>query len=211
MTWVLGGRRASTLLAGRAIDAYVKPMLSAAGVLLTQYKIPPPSSIPDIGNSVAVDQSAELKMRSQGIKTVMFLCSGCLPLFAQSAKSQHYYPRYIFSSMDSPGTTNDKETFGTSIGIGWEPVSADQDTYKHPKAFTDNPTFNLCRKIEKANISGTGSVIASMDLCEDVMDIYVAARANPTPDHHAGAAKYRVMQWSDKCTCLAYTGPTLAF
>jgi hypothetical protein len=229
----------------RAADNEIKPLLSAAGVKLTQYKIAAPASTPDIANSVTILESAELKLKAEGIKTVMFLCAGCYSLFAQAASQQGYYPRYILSSMDGPeglsGSSYAKD-LGTSVVLGYQPAF-DQNSYAQPKTMAFNPTFNLCRKIELASGQVTSAVAlaTSLDVCEDVMDIYAAAQANPTeditsasllqgllslgkthlsgmsfatdltPSRHAGAASFRTMTWSSGCACLAYSGSIQPF
>lgn len=164
-----------------AIDTYLKPLLSQAGVALTQYTIPRPASYGDIGGSISSVESATLKMKAQGIKTVMFICPGCAAVFAIYAKSQNYYPRYVLSSLDPMVLASDKSVFGTAVGIGWEPI-VDQDTWSRPKAFADNPTYNQCLAIEKKSgqVTNDSSLQAAVSLCEGVMDFYVAAKANPT-------------------------------
>lgn len=164
-----------------AIDTYLKPLLSQSDVALTQYTIPRPASYGDIGGSISSVESATLKMKAQGIKTVMFICPGCAAVFAIYAKSQNYYPRYVLSSLDPMVLASDKSVFGTAVGIGWEPI-VDQDTWSRPKSFADNPTYNLCLAIEKKSgqVTNDSSLQAAIPLCEGVMDFYVAAKANPT-------------------------------
>jgi hypothetical protein len=229
----------------RAVDTQLKPILAAAGIGLVQYTIPPPSSTTDIGNSVSVVQSAELKMASQGVNTVTFLCSGCAPFFIQSANSQNYYPRYVLSSLDAPGAADGstyERALRSSIAVGWEPV-ADYGTTTPPGPVPHSSTYDECYRIQKAAgmITTPGTVPIAMITCDEVLDFYYAARANPvepitsvslrdgllrlgashpsalsfatniTPQKHAGAATYRLMTWNDTCSCPSYTGPAMAF
>jgi hypothetical protein len=163
-----------------AIDTYLKPLLAQNGVALTQYSIPRPTSYADIGNSITSAESATLKMKAQGIKTVMFICPGCAAVFAIYAKSQNYYPRYVLSSLDPMVLATDKSVFGSAVGIGWAPIT-DQDTYANPRAFA-NPTYDLCLSIEKKTkqVTSSTSLQAAVSVCEGVMDLYVGAKVNPT-------------------------------
>ncbi|MBV9252923.1 MAG: hypothetical protein JO054_01720 [Actinobacteria bacterium] len=164
----------------RAADKVVKPMFQAQGISVTEYTVPYPTSTPDIANSVAIDQSAALKMASQGIKTVLFLCPGCLSFFAQNAGSQHYYPRYVFSSIDGPaGLTGSQyaDSFRSAFGLGWEPLQ-DVGGYSHNPAPGPNSTRDLCTAIEKASgqVSGDQSFWASTILCDAVLTMWQAGQ-----------------------------------
>ena len=167
----------------RTADSVVKPQLAAAGIKVVEYTVPAPASTADISNAVAVDDSAELKMASQGIKTVLFLCPGCLSFFAQNADSQHYYPTYVASTYDSPagltGTTYDS-TMRSAVLIGW---SGDHDVglYSHPKELTDNPTRNLCHTIMGPSHQSTGDVseFATQVVCDGFLEVKYAAELNP--------------------------------
>ena len=229
----------------RAVDRQIKPILAAAGIGLVHYTIPPPASTPDIGNSVTVVQSAELKMASQGVKTVTFLCSGCAAFFIQSANSQNYYPRYVLSSLDTPGAadgTTYAKALQSSVSVGWQPV-ADYGSTTPPAPVPHSSTYDLCYKIQKAagQISSSADVGIAMITCDEVLQFYYAAKANPvepitseslrdgllklgtshpsalsfanelTPQRHAGASQYRLMTWNDTCQCPAYSGAALPF
>jgi hypothetical protein len=167
----------------RASDNVIKPLLKAQGIEVVEYRVPPPASTADIGNSVAVNNSAELRMASQGIKTIMFLCPGCLKFFAQQADSQQYYPRYIVSSLDTLGAQRDAaldRAYKTAIGIGWEP-NLDVGLYSRPKELTDNPTRALCKKIMGPIKQSTddASEFVTQAVCDGFLQIKRAGDANP--------------------------------
>ena len=227
----------------RAVEQQIKPILAAAGIGLVQYTIPPPASTAAIGDSVSVVQSAELKMASQGVKTVTFLCSGCAVFFIQSANSQNYYPRYVLSSMDSPGAADGstyEKALRSSVSVGWEPI-ADYGSTTPPAPVPHSSTYAECLRIQKPVITGSADIPIAMITCDEVLDFYYAAKANPvepitsvslrdgllklgtshpsalsfatelTPQKHAGAKQYRLMTWNDTCSCPAYSGPALEF
>jgi ABC-type branched-subunit amino acid transport system substrate-binding protein len=227
----------------RAVDQQLKPILAAAGIGLIRYTIPPPASTAAIGDSVSVVQSAELKMASQGVKTVTFLCAGCAAFFIQSANSQNYYPRYVLSSMDSPGAADGstyEKALRSSVSVGWEP-NADYGSTTPPAPVPHSSTYDECLKIQKPVITSSADIPIAMITCDEVLDFYYAARANPvepitsvslrdgmlklgtshpsalsfatdlTPQKHAGARQYRLMTWNDRCACPAYSGPALEF
>ena len=165
----------------RAIDAQLKPLLAAAGIGLVQYTIPPPASTAAIGDSVSVVQSAELKMASQGVKTVTFLCSGCAPFFIQSANSQNYYPRYVLSSMDTPGAADGatyEKALRTSLSVGWQPV-ADYGSTTPPRGTPHSATYDECLRVQKPVISDAADIPIAMITCDEVLAFYYAAKANP--------------------------------
>lgn len=167
----------------RAADDVIKPQLKAAGISVAEYTVPRPASTQDIGNSVAVADSAELKMASQGIKTVMFLCPDCLGFFARSADSQRYYPTYVVSSLDSlaaaAGASNDT-TMKTAVAVGWMPHK-DVGLYSHPGELTDNPTRKLCTTIMAASAQAKDdlSEFATQIICDGFLQVMRAAELNP--------------------------------
>jgi ABC-type branched-subunit amino acid transport system substrate-binding protein len=168
----------------RAFDKQLKPILAAAGIGVVRYTIPPPASTADIGNSVAVVQSAQLKMAAQGVKTVTFLCSGCAAFFIQAANSQNYYPRYVLSSMDSPGAADGatyERALRSSVSVGWEPV-ADYGTTAPPAPVPYSATYHQCYKIQRdaGVLTSPDQIGIAMLTCDAVLQFYYAAKANPT-------------------------------
>ena len=149
---------------------------------MVRYTIPPPASTSQIGNSVAVVQSAQLKMASQGVKTVTMLCAGCAGFFIQAANSQNYYPRYVLSSMDSPGAatgaTYDR-AMRSSVSVGWEPLT-DYGSKAPPVKVPHNATWDECTTIQKKLISSQDTLNIALLTCDAVLKFYYAAKANPT-------------------------------
>jgi hypothetical protein len=169
--------------ADRAVDDVVIPALKAHGISVAEYKVPYPASTPDTGNSVSLIDSAELKMYAQGVKTVMSLCPGCIAFFQKNAESQHYYPRYVLSSYDDPlalSTSANARQMANAVGIGFEPVK-DVGTFTHPDVVRGNPTYDLCRTIEKSSgqVRDNQSNWAAQLFCDAVLQLYAAARAHP--------------------------------
>ena len=167
----------------RAVDQQLRPLLKAAGIGLVQYTIPPPASTSDIGNSVSVVQSAQLKMAAEGVQTATFLCAGCAGFFIQSANSQGYYPRYVLSSLDGPGAADGatyERALRSSVSVGWEP-NADYGTTVPPAPVPHSSTYDQCLKIQKdaGNVTSAAAVPIAILTCDAVLSFYYAAKAHP--------------------------------
>jgi hypothetical protein len=115
-----------------AIDRVVVPGLKALGhapdpadVIL----IPVPASQSDTAASASALQSANLKLRSDGVDhVVLFDQGGAMTLlFSNEAYSQRYFPRYAGSSSNGfqallSGGSIQAQTLVGVVGAGWEPV-----------------------------------------------------------------------------------------
>jgi hypothetical protein len=163
----------------RARDTIVVPAMKARGADVVTYEIPYPQSTPEIANSASVVQSAQLAMAAQGVKTVMFLCPGCFTFFITYAENQAYYPHYVLSSVDglTKRENHDRTMSNTSV-VGWDPVR-DMGAYRFPGQLKGNPTYELCRTIQKANYRNDDSIFASLGLCGMFHALKQAARVNP--------------------------------
>ncbi|MCW2605953.1 MAG: hypothetical protein JWO60_646, partial [Frankiales bacterium] len=169
--------------AKRTAENVVKPGFKAAGIDVVAYDVPPPASTSDIGNSVAVNNSAVLKMAAQNITTVLFLCPGCLGFFADQADSQGYYPAYVASSYDTlsgiDGASNDRK-FGTAVAVGWEP-DYDAGVHSNPSLQKGNKTRALCHTImdpikqDKDDLSQ----FVTQAVCDGFLQVTYAAGLNP--------------------------------
>jgi hypothetical protein len=190
----------------RARDEIVVPMLKAKGVDVVSYEVPYPQSTPDISNSAAAVQSAQLRMAADGVKAVAFLCPGCMSFFMQDAESQGYYPTYVATSWDSVGGNAGKghtRSLTGALALGWDPIR-DVGTFADPSPLAGNATYALCRTVEKANITSDATNYASQAMCGATMDLYAAAQKAPAPltwtslmsgftalgTSHAGAANF---------------------
>lgn len=167
----------------RAANNVIKPRLKAAGIEVVEYTVPPPASTADIGNSVAVVNSAELRMASEQIETVLFLCPGCFSFFVRQANSQQYYPRYLGSSLDTPVGIKDSEydrAMKSAIMIGWQPHQ-DVGLYRHPQELTDNSTRKLCHTIMDPikQSRGDASEFSTQVICDSFLQVKRAAELNP--------------------------------
>jgi hypothetical protein len=164
-----------------AKDAIIVPAMKAKGIDVVSYTIPYPQSTQDIANAASVVQSAELQMAAQGVKTVTFMCPGCVTFFVQYAESQGYYPRYVLTSLDGLLAYKGKghtRSFANALAVGWDPIR-DISAYASAGPLAGNATFALCRQIEKANITQDASLYASMAICSAFQGLYEAAKANP--------------------------------
>lgn len=165
----------------RAASQVVIPMMKAHGVNVVEYTVTEPSSTPDISGSVSQVSSAELKMAASNVRTVMFLCTGCMPFFMQDAASQHYYPRYLFTSFDGPygySGSSYAAQLSNSFGIGFEPVT-DVGPETHASVVKSNPTFAQCQAIEvpTGQVTSDTSDYAAQAYCDISLWIYNAAKA----------------------------------
>jgi len=162
----------------RARDQIVIPAMKARGADVVTYEIPYPQSTPEIANSASVVQSAQLAMAAQGVKTMMFLCPGCFTFFITYAENQGYYPTYVLSSVDGlTKRANHGRSMAKVHASAWDPTR-DQGVYKYPHLLKGNPTYELCRTIEKANYSNDDSVFAALGFCGMFHAVYQAARVN---------------------------------
>ena len=166
----------------RAFDRQFKPVLDRAGIGVVRYRIPPPESTAAIGNSVSVVQSAQLRMASEGIKTVTFLCSGCAVFYMQSASGQNYYPRYVLSTLDTPGAGDGstyERSLRSSVSVGWAP-NADYGSTTPPEPIPYSATYRECLEVQKEQLGGDRAAIPiAIITCDAVLGFYYAAKANP--------------------------------
>ncbi|MCW2586043.1 MAG: hypothetical protein JWN55_1559, partial [Frankiales bacterium] len=165
----------------KARDEIIVPLLKAKGIGVVSYEVPYPQSTADISNSAAAVQSAQLRMAAEGIKTVAFLCPGCVSFFMTDAESQGYYPKYVVSSYDTIGGAKGQghsRSFAGALGIGYDPIR-DVGTYADPRPLAGNDTYALCRTVEKAHIKDDTTNFAAQAFCGAVLDLHAAARANP--------------------------------
>jgi hypothetical protein len=133
----------------RAVSSVIVPGLRAQGATMittSMIYIPVPGSTADTGAAAASVQSAVLRMRSDGVTHLVFMDQGgALTLFfANEARAQSFYPRYLGSSSNgfhallSAGNIQAKVLEG-AVGAGWEPVidipaSPRQTTLMGPQA-----------------------------------------------------------------------------
>lgn len=165
----------------RAASHVVLPMAAARNVKVVEYTISEPTSTPDISGSVSQVSSAELKMAALGVKNVMFLCTGCMPFFMQDAQSQHYYPRYLFTSYDGPAGftgSNYATQLANSFGIGVNPVT-DVGPFTHPSAVAFNSTYQLCKSIEvpTGEVTNDTSAVLATAYCDGTLWFWSAQKA----------------------------------
>lgn len=152
----------------------------ALGLKVVSSEIHYATSTPDLANSIAQIQSAELAMKARGVTTVVSLCTGgCMGYFLKNAESQEYYPRYVFKSIDTvagaPAAATGKQLKG-AIALGWQPI-VDVDIYKDPAQFNKDATFNTCKAIEKAKSTPDYvTYTIALRVCESLLLVQSAAK-----------------------------------
>jgi hypothetical protein len=224
----------------RAYRNAMKPALNRGGItFVDEYSINQPASTPDLANSAAAVQNAVLKMRADGVTTVLFLCSGCAGVFMQYADSQEWLPRYGLSSWDVPHFREQgapKRQLEKAQGVGWTPLL----DVPHPRAPGTNATSRLCETlmhpIQQADTQAerigsyaycdvfltlwhAGQGLSHVDgrslvrATEQLGTAYSSAFTTRTvlgPRRHFGAAAARWFGYDKACPCFRYTGAARA-
>jgi hypothetical protein len=185
----------------------------------------------------SANANAVLKFQSQRITRVIAVGLGArLQIdFSTFAKSQQYYPRYSFTSVDVPGTAQslmDPQTLKGAAGIGWVPTS-DLAAAQLPPP---NPARRLCQQIyAKAGVNtSTPLAVALADsYCDGFMFLhavhkraadltlaaarqaivamgtgYTSAVTSATSwgaGNFDGAAQTHDLAYSSSCPCFVYT------
>lgn len=109
----------------------------------------------DTSQFQAAVQSAVLKFKTEGVDHVFFMVAGGgAPLiFMNQAQSQGYFPRYAFSSYDTPGFVLQAGAPPTqlrgSLGAGWF-LTADVDA-AHGEPYPTGPAEEECYKAVQAD------------------------------------------------------------
>jgi len=129
----------------------VQPRLSKAGI--TSVTVVPygcPKGFSSLGEMSSGMQSAVLRFRSEGVKTVMYVTyveNVAHSAFVNQAESQNYVPNYLLSTtvllQASLGNMPERQRVGMR-GIGWQPVT---DLYIKPAA--PSPARTACNDLLK--------------------------------------------------------------
>jgi hypothetical protein len=236
----VGVLRFSNATYTRAYRNAMKPALTRGGItFIDEYSVNQPASTPDLANSAAAAQNAVLKMRADGVTTVLFLCSGCAGVFMQYADSQEWLPRYGLSSWDVPHFRENgapKRQLERAQGVGWTPL-LDVPQRKAPGT---NATATLCESlmhpIQQADTQDerigsyaycdvfltlwrAGQGLAYVDgrslvhATEQLGTTYPSPFSTRTvlgPRRHFGAAATRWFGYDKACPCFRYTSASRA-
>jgi hypothetical protein len=167
----------------RAYSDVIEPGLKARHVTVTSYTVKAPTSTPDIANEAQQVQSAELRMRADGVTTVMFFMPGPEALFMNNAESQGWRPRYALTTYDSlwglvgSGGAPAAQLKG-AVGVGWQPTS-DIGTYGVRGGPGDTPARRQCRAIEKptGQVASNPQELIANQYCDAVLYLQAAANA----------------------------------
>jgi len=236
----VGVLRFSTPTYTRAYQNAMKPALNEGGItFIDEYAINQPASTPDLANSAAAVQNAVLKMRTDGVTTVLFLCSGCAGVFMQYADSQEWLPRYGLSSWDVPHFRENgapRRQLEKAQGVGWTPLL----DVPHVKAPGTNATSALCESlmhpIRQADTqderigsyaycdvfltlwrAGQGlshvdgrALVASTEKLASSYSSAFNLRTSLGPRRHYGVAARRFFAYDKACPCFRYTSSPVA-
>ncbi|MDQ1536701.1 MAG: hypothetical protein QOE58_1094 [Actinomycetota bacterium] len=212
----------------------LRPQLSRHRLSVAVYEeIHTPQSTPDIGSSVSAIQSAVLKMRSEGVTKVLFLCYGCAGFFMQSAQSQGWNPTYGLSTLDALWNLGGSAPAGqlnNAKAVGWVPLSdVPENVAPQP-----NATARLCAGILKGQIPSQEPRFFAFNFCDALLTLHTAARPLTTlsaktlnagigalgehfqsalvlhtdlgPSKHWGVDQARNLAFDSACSCFRYTG-----
>jgi hypothetical protein len=170
----------------RAASHVVDPLLKAHKVTVVQFSITSPTSAQAIATSVSQIEAAQLKMAASNVQNVMFLCTGCMPFFVTASQSQHYFPRYLFTTFDQPNNfvgSKYAQAMSSAHGIGVDPVT-DVGTYTDPSVMKFNSTYALCNSIEMPTdqVTNNTAEYASQAFCDGTLWLRDAAKAEGGSD-----------------------------
>ena len=219
----------------RAYDNAMKPALARGGIsFIDEYAVNQPASTPDLANSAASVQNAVLKMRADGVGTVLFLCSGCAGVFMQYAESQQWRPRYGLSSWDIPHfreNSSPKAQLARAQGVGWAPLL----DVPEPRAPRTNATASVCESLMHpiGQADTQDARIGSYAYCDTFLTLWRAAAGQRAisgaslvrgaegltttypspfnlatslgPGRHFGVAAARFFAYDTACPCFRYT------
>jgi hypothetical protein len=155
------------------IDRAIEAALARHGLKLTSHvSVPPVYTISDAAAQQPYDNNAVVRFRTAGVTHVLF--NSAIPQwFLNAADSQHYRPRYGFSTNDSPYVLVQQpggppqEQLQNSVGVGWNPGL---DGIRAPLS----PAGRQCLDLMKAKgvTSGTPSPLV---MCDQVSLLVKAA------------------------------------
>ena len=122
----------------RAVDGHLKPGLKRIGLSLTdEVELAYPQSTSDQGAMAAAINNAVLRFRQKGVTHVLITDVSALVtvLFATTASSQGYYPRFGWLSPNggqaAANLISDKRSLEGAVQLGWYPAidldAANQD------------------------------------------------------------------------------------
>lgn len=222
------------------ISRSMEPALKVHGLsIIDRVQIADPQSTSDLGSQAAAVQNAVLKFRNDGITHVLFIDpNGSLALlFASSADSQRYYPRFGMTSIQKPsaqqGTAPSKSLAG-ALGVGWNQLlDVDQagdpgsnTAFKRCKAIFDKARVDTSKRSASAILAGicdgafslqsawqasgqlsTAGYFAGLAKVGSRFESTMTFASNPAIPTHSGALAVRNFAWDAPCTCFRYRGP----
>jgi hypothetical protein len=183
--------------------------------------------------------AALLKFKQDGVTHV--LTYGSLAGLPEIAAGQGYYPRYGVSSWDglqisqSAGSPKD---FAGALGVAWTPLldvdaahdpgesTAERKCLAIEKAAGQDTTNRTTDAVMAAECGQwfllrdalAGAQLLSPTAVQDGINAVGSGFDSPLtfgerfgPDRHAGAAAFRPVAFSSRCSCFTYTGAVVGF
>jgi hypothetical protein len=146
-----------------------------------------PQSNSDLGTLSAETSNAILKFRQDGVEHVLIVdATGLITLeFLNDAQSQHYYPRYGWSSqngpeaLESPGDVPAAQMTG-SMGIGWIPALDLSSADNPDNGPYSNPARRACIALmtkDGYSFSDTNAESVALALCAQFAFLQAAIKA----------------------------------
>ncbi len=218
----------------RAVDGHLKPALKAIGRSLTdEVRLAYPQSTSDQGAMAAAISNAVLRFRQKGVTHVLITDVSALVtvLFATSAASQGYYPRFGWLSPNggqaAANLISDKRSLQGAVELGWYPAidldAANQDVLAPgakrcadlfaaqgytPSDRNEETVLQLqCEIFFFTREAATRS--AELTGAGFVQALKAISTEVPPASTYeidlnrapAGAGAYRVLRWVEGCTC----------
>lgn len=218
----------------RAVDGHLKPALKAIGRSLTdEVRLAYPQSTSDQGAMAAAISNAVLRFRQNGVTHVLITDVSALVtvLFATSAASQGYYPRFGWLSPNggqaAADLISDKRSLKGAVELGWYPAidlnAANQDVIAPgakrcadlfaaqgytPSDRNEETVLQLqCEIFFFTREAATRS--AELTGTGFVQALKAISTGVPPASTYeidlgrapAGAGAYRVLRWIDGCSC----------
>jgi hypothetical protein len=234
---VLGAINADCPINQRVWDNTMAPYLSSHGFnVKVNAVIHCPQGASDVSSAAQAIQSAELKMRANGVDTVI-ITDVPLVLFAADAESQQWHPKYLATEGGAGYTAYlPADQLENIHSAGWEPTwdVAQQDQpplspsqHECLNALTRGGItgatstertlyFSLCggvdlyfEAVSKAQSLSTSAVLGAIDSLAGafVNPMLLNGKSLLTRSKHAAAVQYRSIGYDKTCSCFTYRGP----
>lgn len=162
---VLGVLREDCPWGQRVVKNVVHPMAAQLGVTVVEGTHQCLQSASDIGQVASDVQREELRFFQDGVTRVMFVSSAeafLLSRFTNTASQQHYYPKYLVTSIAYPYTNSypgatiniSKDALPNITGVGWLQEFDVGDNTTPPAAQVQQRA--RCKQADPSQLGATG-------------------------------------------------------